>query len=427
MVEKAPPVWDSLGVPAYRTLWLAVTAGNSGRWAATMAVGWLVHTWTHSAFWVGAAMFAMQGPILVFAPVAGVLLDRFHRARLLSAAFALGALATFAMALAARFDLGLGWLLAAALGFGIAFSFQSTTWTTLVAPLVPKAKLSNAIALISAARQGTEFVGPALATPILLRWGSPAVFVTATVLLILATALALTLGGVRAAGAVGQAGARAPEGSALAEGIRYVRRHAALDFLIFFIGVHCVLTMAYQGVLPSVVARDLGAAAGAYGAVMTAIGVGALVGSLALARIRAPETMGRALGVTTLLSGLSVVLLGVASTVPVAALAGFLMGLSQTPFMALTQVFVQERVENAYRGRVTSLRSVVAQGTMSLGNWAWGLVAVALPPGLVLVMLGGGFVVAAAVARGRSATFRHLLAPARAWAAQKQGAPAPPL
>lgn len=421
MSARPGTFWDSLTIPGFRRLWLAVTIGNSGRWASTMALGWLVHTWVHSPFWVGAAMFAMQGPILVLAPFAGVLIDRLHRGRLLGTAFACGTLAILGLGFSAAFHLGLAPVLAAALFFGVSFSFQSTTWTALVPPLVPREKLPNAIALLSVARQGTEFVGPALATPILIHWGAPAVFAVASALYLVAATLAFTLSAV---------GAKAPEErrkqrgvDSLRDGIVYIRRRPALNFLIFFIGVHCVLTMAYQGVLPSVVQRDLGAAAGGYGTVMTAIGVGAVLGSLLLSRIQTPQPMGRALWVTTFLSGVSVMLLGLATSLDVAVLAGFLMGFSQTPFMALTQVYLQERVENAYRGRVTSLRAVVTQGTMSLGNWVWGLAALILPPGPLLLGLGGIFVGAAALAQRRSPTFQRLLFPTLPKAAELPAQP----
>src|ERR671937_1483702 len=87
-------VFAALRHSGYRWLWFSSAAGNSGRWAFSMAIGWLTLELTHSGFWVGAAVFATSGPIILVSPLAGLLADRFDRRRVLGAAFALSALAS---------------------------------------------------------------------------------------------------------------------------------------------------------------------------------------------------------------------------------------------------------------------------------------------------------------------------------------------
>ena len=71
-------MFAALRIKEYRPLWLSVAVANSARWAVVMAIGWLLLTLTHSAVWVGAGMFALQGPALVAAPLAGMLADRWN-------------------------------------------------------------------------------------------------------------------------------------------------------------------------------------------------------------------------------------------------------------------------------------------------------------------------------------------------------------
>lgn len=385
-------LFSSLKETPFRRLWFSVCSANTGRWSFLLALGWTVHLLTHSSFWVGASVFAVQGPILVVAPVAGVIMDHFDRRRVLAAAFGLSSLAALAMALLmASGHHSLAAVLAIALTFGTAFAVQSPTWTAMTPQSVPKPQISNAIALLGVARQGTEFSGPVLATPLLLALGPGAVFLFTALLYALSLLVVLRIPKEHRA----KTASTPYTGfwSSLSDGIHYLGERPILRILIPFIGLHCVLTMAYMGVLPALVAQNLNGTAGLYGSIMTAVGLGALVGNLSLASIQNPRLLSHLFVVTMALSGLSVMVLGISSSPALALLAGFVMGASQSPFMSVTQTFMQVRLDNTFRGRVTSLRNIVTQGTMSLGNWLWGSLGLLLSPGTLLTLLGTSFLV----------------------------------
>src|ERR671937_2907343 len=92
-------VFAALRHSGYRWLWFSSAAGNSGRWAFSMAIGWLTLELTNSGFWVGAAVFVTSGPIILVSPLAGLLADRFDRRQLLAGAFATTAIASGGIAL----------------------------------------------------------------------------------------------------------------------------------------------------------------------------------------------------------------------------------------------------------------------------------------------------------------------------------------
>lgn len=379
---------ESLRVPAYRRLFFSVTSANSGRWALLMGIGWLLQLRTHSPFWVGAGVFMVQAPIIVITPLAGVYADRYDRARMLATSFIAAAVTCLLLALTAFYAVSLPVVLGTALVFGVAYSFQSTNWNALTPNLVPPPMLGNAIALLTFARQGAEFLGPLLAGPLLAFYGPAPVLVLCGVFYGVAALIAFRIPRVAIQGS-GASTVRVWK--ALGDGLVYVRERPVVLVLMILVGLHCVLTMAYMGLLPTYTTVNLKGGSSLYGLLMTVTGLGAGLGTLILAGLRHVDRRPLLFIGVTVVSGLSLLGLG-ASEVPALALASVvLMGLSQASFMTLLQIYIQTRVGDAYRGRVLSLFSVVTLGTMAIGNWLWGAAGQVIGAGWVMIGLGGGF------------------------------------
>jgi MFS family permease len=403
--EPAFQPWASLAVGEYRRLWTAVVLANSGRWAFVVGIGWLVHTLTHSPLWVGASVFAIQGPVVVVAPLAGVLADRFDRGRLLALGLAAAAAVCLGLWLASEGRVAsLPVILAGCLAFGIAFTLQSNSWNALVPPIVPRPLLANAVALVTMARQGSEFTGPLLATPLLVASGPGAVLEFCVLLYAAAAVMAARLPARPMA-----AGPTQRVGRSLMDGLRYLEGNAPVRAMVPFIGLHCVCTMAYLGLLPRFVQVAFGAGSQGYGDVMTAVGVGALAGALAVAALPRAEVSRGPFALSVVVSGLSLSAFALSRSLGAGLVMAAAMGASQSFFMAWSAAFVQWHVDDRFRGRVSSLRSVVTQGTMSVGNWSWGALGVLLPAGWILGTLGTVFVVAAWLWARRSDVLGGLL------------------
>src|SRR6202167_6642502 len=69
-----------------------------GTWMTRVATGWLVYRLTRSALLLGLVGFAGQIPTFLFAPFAGVWVDRLNRRRVLVVTQALAMLQSFALA-----------------------------------------------------------------------------------------------------------------------------------------------------------------------------------------------------------------------------------------------------------------------------------------------------------------------------------------
>src|SRR5690348_17876974 len=149
MACQSDPVLTPLKSRAYVWLWWSNTFSSSGRWALVLILSLQILQTTHSSFWVGLGLFLTQGPVILLAPVSGVLADRFDRRTLnvMSAAFAglitgVLALTTWLGVLTLPVELGLSF------AYGVAFVFQLTLRSTLVPSIVPPAQLVRAVYLV---------------------------------------------------------------------------------------------------------------------------------------------------------------------------------------------------------------------------------------------------------------------------------------
>src|SRR5207237_5271612 len=114
----------SFGFPAYRWLWLSNLAGSAGRWALVLVLSAQLLLQTHSSFWVGLGLFLTQGPVILLAPISGVLADRLDRRMLNVLSSTLSALTTGLFgALTLLALLTLPFTLALCLVYGFSFVF----------------------------------------------------------------------------------------------------------------------------------------------------------------------------------------------------------------------------------------------------------------------------------------------------------------
>ena len=393
----------------YLWLWLVVVLTNTGSWTFTLAVTWQVYGLTHSPFWSGAMMFASLMPNVIGAPIAGVLADRLDRRRLVfvSILVILGVL-TALIAFTLVHALSAIGMFVLTLMFGTASSAMSVTVSTVLPSLVPEEDLYNAYSLQSLGQSGTEFIGPALASPLVAAFGVNAAYLFGWLLyggalafLFLLQTPTLIQRGNRVASKQGFL-------HSLADGFLYIRRSPTIFTLISLVGFHCALTMSYMGMLPIFVKHELIASPGFYGVLMSMVGLGSILGTLFLAGVRDRKRRGQLFWTSAILSGLSLSLLGL-SHAPAAAIGSMvLIGSSQTLFMTIVIAVIQEVTEEQVRGRVTSVYYVLAGGLMSVVNWGFGALSMVIPAHVIMIASGSMFAVVVGVYGISSHSFRQV-------------------
>ena len=396
----------SFSYSRFRWLWFSNLAGAAGRWTLVLVLSLQLLQMTSSSFWVGLGLFLTQGPVILLAPFSGALADRFDRRtlNLVSSLVAAGVTAIFGFLSWARVESLALWM-GLALLFGLAFVAQMTIRATLTPSMVPPDKLMNATSLVQVGLQGAQFAGPLLATPILAAGGPAAAWVFCSLLYLASAALCARIGEVRGGGR------REDGGFGLTVAYRYLRSRGAAWVAIWAVALHCMLTMSYQGMLPMFVAVDLSAGPATYGALLTAIGLGAVIGSLALAQFSGPRHRAVLFVYALVLSGIALTLLGITRSAASALILGFLVGSSQAMFMSMTLAIIQSSVGDEYRGRATSFYQLITLTPMALFGWGMGGLADITEPRPLMIAAGIAFIVSMVIFGFFSSWLRGLLAP----------------
>jgi MFS family permease len=172
-----------------------------------------------------------------------------------------------------------------------------------------------------------------------------------------------------------------------------------------------MLTMSYLGMLPMFVAVDLSAGPATYGALLTAIGLGAVIGSLALAQFSGPRHRAALFVYALVVSGIALALLGITRSAASALVLGFLVGSSQAMFMSMTLAIIQSSVEDEYRGRATSFYQLITLTPMALIGWGMGGLADITEPRPLMIAAGIAFIVSMVIYAFFSSWLRGLLGP----------------
>lgn len=362
----------ALGHRDFRLFWCGQLVSLIGTWMQSVGQSWLVLELTNSPFRLGLIGALQFGPILLFSFVSGAISDRVRKRRLLlgtQAALMLQALTLAALVWSGHVQFWHVALLAAL--YGLANTLDMPSRQSYIAHLVPRGDLMNAIALNSAVFNGARVVGPAAAGLLVARYGTAAAFLLngASFLAVLAALAAIRTEGAPRPGR--GLGMRAE----IAEGVRYA---AGTPRVALVMGLLMVVSLfvANMSVLVPLIARDvLHEGAHGFGLLMAALGVGAVVGALAVAALsvgRPPLGLlvGPALAAAALLLVLSTARhFGVAAAVLAA------LGVAQIVFMTSCNTTVQIAVPDELRGRVMGLYALVFAGMTPIGALLMGTVA----------------------------------------------------
>jgi predicted MFS family arabinose efflux permease len=357
--------------PAFRTLLLGTLATNSAFWMYQVAVGWLALQMTDSPFFVGLTGFASGIPLLLLALPAGVVVDRFDRRAVLRLAqYGVMIVAGMFALLVATDNIARWSILVLAACYGTVMSFIFPTRTTIVASLVDRADLANAIALNAACQNATRVVGPALAGVLIAVIGVSGTFAVAALMQILALATTARLPS-SAAGASGRGGASL---TSLTLGLRIVAREPDLTALIFLALAANVLVMPYINLMPVFARDELGLGSGGLGVLLAGTGLGTVAGALSVARSQQLGSSSVAQVVTGAGFAALVLLFALAPSVALAVPLLFAAGWMSAAFLAINQTAMQLRCSEETRGRVLSIY-MLTWGVLPLGQLAVGMLA----------------------------------------------------
>ncbi len=394
----------------YRLFFTGQSVSLVGTWVTRIATSWLVYQLTGSAWWLGLVGFVGLLPTLVVAPVAGVLVDRWDRRRVLVATQALSLLQSVVLAaLVFTHTVTVAHIMWLQLVQGLVNALDTPARQAFVVQMVDdRADLPNAIALNSSMFNGTRVIGPAIGGALLATAGAGWCFALDAVsyVAVLASLLLMHMPARTAAPATRGLAAVVAE---LREGVHYAARFPPVRNLLLLIALLGVFGMPYTTLMPEVASKVLHGGPHLLGWLMTAGGVGALGGALYLAGRPSVVGLGRVIGAGGIATGAALVAFSFAHT---AWLALALLTLVGGAFMVTTascNTILQTILPEALRGRVMALYTVAFLGTAPIGSLlAGGLAARMGTPLTILAGAVGCLLAGVWFARQRKAFSAHI-------------------
>ena len=352
LIQLRDRIAPALAYKQYSRLWQANVGSQVAFWMQQVAQAWLVLELTGSEFTLALLAFFRSVPMLLLSPLGGVLADRLDRRRMvLVAQLILAGLMLTIGILVATNRVHVAHLAVSSLIVGTMFAINVPARTALVAGLVPRQHLANAIGLHSATLNSARIFGPAVAGLIL-----GAVGIAASYFAQVGGYLWSSLNMLRVVPPPRTSRPRSSTWADMRGGFAYVARTRIMLALMLLALGPSLFGMPLMILLPAFVRKDLAGGPEAVGFLMGALGVGALVGSALVVAFSRFRDKGRALVAAILTYGALLILLSFTRSFAAAAAVVVCMGFSQSVYMSVNQMALQLLVPDALRGRVMALR-----------------------------------------------------------------------
>jgi MFS family permease len=357
-----------------------------GTWMTQTASLWLVYHLSNSAFLLGLVGFASQIPMFVLAPFAGVWIDRVNRHQLLIVTQVLSMLQSFALAaFALSHTINATILVVMSLVQGLINAFDLPTRQAVVVEFIEKKEhLGNAIALNSSMFNLARLIGPAIAGFVIAGFDAGGCY------LIDGISYVAVIAGLLAMRFPKKAEKRIMQHPwvELREGFHYAFGFAPIRALIFVVALISFSGYSYAVLMP-IFAKDVFKGdARVLGYLMSAVGVGALIGASYLGNRKSVRGLGKVIAFGGLSMGLGLIGFSLSRFLPLSLACLTMTGLGGVLLMASSNTLLQAMVDDSKRGRVMSIFTMAFTGTTPLGNLVMGAIAEKFSAWLALTISG---------------------------------------
>jgi len=337
-----------------------------------LAQQWLVYTLTHSVVLLGIFAFASQAPMLFLAWMGGYVGDRYNRHRGVIVTQSCSMILAFVLAALTLTHLIREWhLIVIAFLVGIVNAFDVPIRQSFFVHMVGQEDLPNAIALNSSIFNGARVVGPAIAGFTVLLVGEGwcfflnglsfvAVIVALLMMHIPRGEMNLTL--------------ESPVRSFI-QGLRFAMNDLPIRSTLLLLSVLSLFGLQYTVFLPIYAHDILHGGAETQGLLMTAAGVGALLGSLQFAARTHYKGLARVIGTACTACAAGLIVFSQARAFWSCAAVLFVVGFATTTQMAATNTTLQQRVPDDMRSRLMAVYATMFMGVQPIGALIAGGVA----------------------------------------------------
>jgi len=357
-------MFSSLAIKNYRTYAAGGIVSNTGTWMGRVAQDWLVLTelTNNSASALGIVTGLQFLPMLLLAPVAGAVSDRFPKRKVMIVTQSFMALTALAMGLLVLTDVAVLWhIYLLAFVQGCAAAVDGPARQAFVSEMVPPTQITNAVGLNSASFHSGRLMGPALAG-LLIAW-----FGTGPTLLINAASFVAVIGALMLMDVDELTPAPVAKGKGrIREGLAYVKHRPDIILIMALVFIHGTFGMNFQLTNALMSTEAFGKGVEEYGIVGSVMAIGSLGGALLAARREKPR-LRYLLGAMGLFS-LCTLFVGLAPNFLFYTLMLIPTGLSALTVMVTANSMIQLSVAPEVRGRVMALYMAVFMGGTPVGS-----------------------------------------------------------
>lgn len=412
-------VGDSFGamsVPTFRRYWLGSLASVGAIQMAQFGMGWLiVEDLGGSPRTLGYLGGAIAVPTILVNLFGGVLADRIDQRHIMMViSTATAALMTLLAVLVVGGTIEIWHVVAIAAAQGFFQGFDGPVRSSFFPLLIERKHMMSAVALSSVMWQFSRIVTPAIGGFAITYMGTESVFFAGTVGWIAMLLVILTLRVRHTKPAVHRKVTQE-----LAEGVNYIKRHRLFATIIPLTFANMFFGMQYIQLMPLFAIRHGQEAAGA-GVILSALGLGAVTGTVLIGRFQRSRHIGKIMLGGTFSFSLLVIAFAFAPTYPLAIIAMYAVGVANSCFMISSMTALQLRVPAELRGRVMGIYTITFS-LIALGGFMGGQVAEVLDERWALAIAGS---ILAVIVIGVSVTQREVreLSGAEMEAAEPQAA-----
>ena len=367
----------------FTVLWSGIFASNIGTWMQTIVLSaWALKQYDSKSF-VGILNFAILGPLVLLAPVSGMLADVVDRRRFLVAMQTAQLVGASVLAVYVGTSAPTrGVVFAIVFATGIANALNGPAMSAISPTLVPKPDLPGAVSLFSFQMNMSRVIGPLIGVPLYVHYGPGLVFYVNAATYLFAVAGLLLAHYPRRSGATidGNGFER------IASGFRIAWRDPLIRRVLFILWTLSLLSLNFISYMAPHADRDLGIGAktSGYGWLYACFGLGAALGAFGvgsfLARFDKARLIRPALVAFTVLLAVFGALDRPAPAYPVV----FALGFAYFAMITSLSTVLQSNIADEVRGRVMGLWIMGFGGAVGLAAIVWAPVADISLRGLII-------------------------------------------
>ena len=378
--------WRALKHRNFRLYFGGQSISLIGTWMTRLATSWLVYRLTSSALLLGIVGFAGQIPTFIFAPFAGVWVDRLNRRHVLLVTQTLAMLQSFALAVLTLMKvITIHEIIALSAFQGLINAFDMPGRQSFMVHMVEdRQDLGNAIAINSSMVNMAQLVGPSLAGIVIALVGEGYCFLIDGVsyIAVIASLLMMRL----------PAGLIKKETASMLrqfkEGWTYVSEFGPIRNILYIFALIGLMGWPYMVLMPIFAGKVLKGGPSTLGFLMAAVGIGALASGLSLAARRTVVGLDKRISIGAAALGTGLILFAMSRVLWVSMALMLATGFGLMQVTTICNTLIQTIVPEEKRGRVMGYYTMAFVGMAPFGSLLAGALARVLGAPITLAING---------------------------------------